>query len=108
MPDVRLLTGFRRRCCVFNRRRTWIAFVVRLRVRFGQETCRFVDSVNDDRVKFVDAVIDEGVKFVEDQIVVLLEGKLCYDTSSTMRAHTDPCLWHRFLHLGIERHYSAL
>ncbi len=67
-----------------------------------------MDSVNDDRVKFVDAVIDEGVKFVEDQIVVLLEGKLCYDTSSTMRAHTDPCLWHRFLHLGIERHYSAL
>ena len=46
-----------------------------------------MDSVYDDRVKFVGAVIDEGVKFVEDQIAVLLEGKLCYDTSSTMRAH---------------------
>ena len=35
----------------FNRRRTWIAFVIRLRVRFGQETCRFLDSVIDERVK---------------------------------------------------------
>ncbi len=38
---------------------------LRLRVRFRQETCRFVDSVIDERVNFVDAVIDEGVKFVD-------------------------------------------